>query len=54
MSLTRAEWLDLWERTKRLEHAVNELPPHIGFKKFAKAYVRHVKGLVQKIVGQLE
>lgn len=54
MSLTRKEWEELWDKTKRLERAVADLPPHIGFKKFAKEYVRYVKDKIEQVIGQME
>ena len=54
MSLTRKEWEELWRKTDRLEDAIADLPPHIGFKKFAKEYVRFVKNKIQSVIGQME
>lgn len=54
MSLTRKEWEELWDKTHRLELYIYNLPPHVGFKKYAKAYVRFVKNKIQQVIGQME
>jgi hypothetical protein len=54
MSLTRKEWEEMWEMTQRLELYVSDLPPHIGFKKFLKEYIRFMKNKIQQVIGQME
>lgn len=54
MSLTRKEWEEMWIRTERLEHYIDEIPPHVGYKKALKDYVRYMKKQIQLVIGQME
>ena len=54
MSLTREQWMEMWEETKKLEYYISDIPPHIGYKKFLRKYVRYMKKQIQSVIGQME
>jgi hypothetical protein len=55
MSLTRAEWEEMWKTIEKLEDCVLEgIPPHSGYRKMAKLQIRKLKGQVQQVIGQME
>jgi hypothetical protein len=68
MSLTRAEWQEMWKTIERLEDCVLEGIPehpvlessslrptlHAGYRKMAKLQIRKLKGQVQQVIGQME
>jgi hypothetical protein len=54
MSLTRAEWEEMWKTIERLEDCVIEgIPPHSGYKKAAKRQIEKLKKQVQSVIGQM-
>lgn len=54
MSLTRAEWLDMWTHIKAIERFVQEeTAPHTG-KRHTLRHVQKIKDHIQDVVGQLE
>jgi hypothetical protein len=55
MSLTRAEWQEMWKTIEKLEDCVLEgIPPHSGYKKMAKLQIKKLKAQVQQVIGQME
>lgn len=55
MSLTRTQWLELWDAIDKLDRYVYEgIPPHSGYRKAARAQVARIKKLVESVIGQME
>lgn len=55
MSLTKAEWVEMWETIKRLEDCIYEgIPPHSGYRKSAIKQVKKIKKQIQSVIGQME
>ena len=55
MSLTRAQWLELWDAIDKLDRYVFDgIPPHSGYRKAAREEIRRIKQLIQSVIGQME
>lgn len=56
MSLTRDEWLEMWEAVKDIELAYNEnaIPPHSGHRRSVKKAIVEIKKKIQQVIGQME
>ncbi len=56
MSLTRAEWLEMWKSIKYLEEAYDQQSPlvHSGYRRGARTAIKDIKKKIQQVVGQLE
>ncbi len=54
MSLTREQWMKMWDAIDRLDNIVQDMPPHSGGKSRAKKHVRLIKHLIQEVIGQME
>lgn len=53
MSMTREEWVALWNAVKRMEYLANELP-FSGRKKKMLNEIHYMKAQIQAVIGQME
>lgn len=53
MSLTRAQWEEMWKHAKNIEHAAGFLksPPT---KQTILYEVKRIKDLIEEVIGQME
>lgn len=53
MSLTRAQWEEMWKHAKNIEHAASFLksPPT---KQTIQWEIQKIKELIQEVIGQIE
>jgi len=55
MSLTRAQWQELWDSLKRLEGIIHRSMPRTGLPKGAALReIQLQKDLIQSVIGQME
>lgn len=56
MSLTRAEWAQMWDDIKRIERAYEDgYPvPHSGVRREVREAVKRIKAQIEQVVGQME
>lgn len=53
MSLTRDEWVMMWNEIKRLEYEVT-LMPNSRRKTFMMERIFYIKAQIQSVIGQME
>jgi hypothetical protein len=53
-SLTRDEWIEMWESVKRLERIANSLDFHNIRKQRILAETAKMKEKIQEVIGQME
>ena len=56
MSLTRAQWEEMWESIKQIERAYieNAIPPHSGHRRRVRNAILDIKDKIQSVIGQME
>jgi 3-oxoacyl-(acyl-carrier-protein) synthase len=56
MSLTRAQWLEMWKSVQTIEDAYhdNAPAPHSGHRRAVRDAIVDLKEKIQSVVGQLE
>ena len=54
MSLTRAQWVNMWESIKRIEALTKNLNYNAIKREQVRNEVDHIKGLIEQVIGQME
>lgn len=56
MSLTRAEWLEIWDRLKKIERVTGKVwkAKHYKWANDINWEVQRLKDKVQEVIGQME
>lgn len=55
MSLTRAQWEELWKDMEMLERAYDEnaIPPHSGYRRAVRGIIKRTKDKIESVIGQM-
>jgi hypothetical protein len=54
MSLTRAQWEELWESVKKIENVTLKSSLHMNRKQIILDNVAIIKAMVESVIGQME
>jgi hypothetical protein len=56
MSLTKAQWEEMWKSVKDIERAYydNAIPSHSGYRRSVKKAIDDIKRKIESVIGQME